>query len=606
MERGQPPEMAVDPGGESGPGAGISAAGEAAQALTPRQTQILALLQTGRSNKEIAADLGIGLGTVKQHMNVLFKKLDVSNRTMAVSRDRAVAAAPAAPKPLADGVRQATRPELRPATVLSITLPARNLESLAWTTVFSEGAEEDASPLARVLAAVASDFAAVFLPRSSADGYDGGDLLFGVQRCREQDVLRAVRAAFAALRRPELQPAAGFLQAGVESGRIAVGATAKGAWGGEILAGGLLSRAHDLAARAAPHSLSLGAEARALTARLSGQVDTAIPETLDLATGYSFAYSVPPAATGLRGRRHEQAALENAVAQFSHGVGQAVTIEGEAGIGKTALLATLPALCRRSGHPHEIWRCIPPDGQPLQPARGHLMNVETGAMVSGAALADRLAGPEAEAPRAIGLDDLHWLPPETLRRLFDAIAVAAGQGRLVVTTARPVVRAAVGAVPGAQPMRLGRLDGPALEALCNDAALKPPRPEALASLCERAGGVPLFALETLRALSESGRLASAPPLTLLTLLVARLDGFQLDRRLLRMLAERPGARRIDSLRQSWDGAPEDFDAALAAAEATGVLRRSEHPEPSVAIGHPMIQATLNHVLTEWDAVGGPA
>jgi hypothetical protein len=204
------------------------------------------------------------------------------------------------------------------------------------------------------------------------------------------------------------------------------------------------------------------------------------------------------------------------------------------------------------------------------------------------------------------LDDLHWLPPETLRRLFDAIATAPRTGRLVVTTARPVVSAQVGAVPGARRIRLGRLDGAAMEALCADAAEQPPRPDALASLCERAGGVPLFALDLLRVLSDSGALSTAPPLTLLTLLVARLDAFQLDRQLLRLLGERPGARRIETLRQSWDGAPGDFEAALETAEATGVLRRSKNPEPTVAIGHPMIQATLNHVLTEWDSLGGPA
>jgi DNA-binding CsgD family transcriptional regulator len=54
--------------------------------LSARQQEILRLLSLGRSNKEIADQLGLATGTVKQHMYALFRKLGVSNRTMAVVR----------------------------------------------------------------------------------------------------------------------------------------------------------------------------------------------------------------------------------------------------------------------------------------------------------------------------------------------------------------------------------------------------------------------------------------------------------------------------------------------------------------------------------------
>lgn len=54
--------------------------------LTPRQQQVLQLLSDGMSNKEIAHALGLTAGTVKQHLYALFRKLGVSNRTMAVVR----------------------------------------------------------------------------------------------------------------------------------------------------------------------------------------------------------------------------------------------------------------------------------------------------------------------------------------------------------------------------------------------------------------------------------------------------------------------------------------------------------------------------------------
>ena len=52
--------------------------------LTPRQEQILGLLSEGMSNQEIADELKIQHGTVKQHLFVLFRKLRVTNRAKAV------------------------------------------------------------------------------------------------------------------------------------------------------------------------------------------------------------------------------------------------------------------------------------------------------------------------------------------------------------------------------------------------------------------------------------------------------------------------------------------------------------------------------------------
>ncbi|MEC7962854.1 MAG: LuxR C-terminal-related transcriptional regulator, partial [Pseudomonadota bacterium] len=37
------------------------------------------------SNKEIAREMNLGIGTVKVHMTALFTKLNVSNRTSAVA-----------------------------------------------------------------------------------------------------------------------------------------------------------------------------------------------------------------------------------------------------------------------------------------------------------------------------------------------------------------------------------------------------------------------------------------------------------------------------------------------------------------------------------------
>lgn len=54
-----------------------------ANKLSPRELDILTHLSTGKSNKVIARAAGIGVGTVKFHINSIFSKLNVSSRTEA-------------------------------------------------------------------------------------------------------------------------------------------------------------------------------------------------------------------------------------------------------------------------------------------------------------------------------------------------------------------------------------------------------------------------------------------------------------------------------------------------------------------------------------------
>ena len=53
-------------------------------ALTKTEIKVLAHLGRGLANKEIAAEVGCSVKTVKNHLNSVFQKLSVSNRTEAV------------------------------------------------------------------------------------------------------------------------------------------------------------------------------------------------------------------------------------------------------------------------------------------------------------------------------------------------------------------------------------------------------------------------------------------------------------------------------------------------------------------------------------------
>jgi DNA-binding NarL/FixJ family response regulator len=58
----------------------------AAVALTPRETEVLRLMATGASNREIAEMLGGAEGTIKNHASSILSKLGVRDRTRAVLR----------------------------------------------------------------------------------------------------------------------------------------------------------------------------------------------------------------------------------------------------------------------------------------------------------------------------------------------------------------------------------------------------------------------------------------------------------------------------------------------------------------------------------------
>jgi DNA-binding NarL/FixJ family response regulator len=55
-------------------------------ALTPRETEVLTLVAQGASNPDIARALFLGEATVKTHLLHVFEKLEVSDRTRAVTK----------------------------------------------------------------------------------------------------------------------------------------------------------------------------------------------------------------------------------------------------------------------------------------------------------------------------------------------------------------------------------------------------------------------------------------------------------------------------------------------------------------------------------------
>ena len=65
-----------------------SPTGDLVDPLSQRELEVLHLIALGRTNEEIAQQLVVARGTVKAHASHIYRKLDVANRTEAVTRAR--------------------------------------------------------------------------------------------------------------------------------------------------------------------------------------------------------------------------------------------------------------------------------------------------------------------------------------------------------------------------------------------------------------------------------------------------------------------------------------------------------------------------------------
>jgi LuxR family maltose regulon positive regulatory protein len=87
-----PEPVAAHDAATSSPAPGTAAG--LVEALTGREMEVLALLDRRLTNQEIARELVITVGTVKQHTNSIYGKLGVGDRRLAVARARSLGLLP--------------------------------------------------------------------------------------------------------------------------------------------------------------------------------------------------------------------------------------------------------------------------------------------------------------------------------------------------------------------------------------------------------------------------------------------------------------------------------------------------------------------------------
>ncbi|MDP2751475.1 MAG: LuxR C-terminal-related transcriptional regulator [Rhodocyclaceae bacterium] len=503
--------------------------------LTERQQQILKLLQAGKVNKEIARELGIGVGTVKQHTVALFKRLHVKNRTMAAAKGGELARGEGShPVFVSDGIL-----ERRPIIAMSLALP--------------EGTENERTRrFFGILEKRAAECDALFVARKD----QGADIVFGVSHVAEDDVLRALRLAHLAFSELSAQdaPLAARLRGGVAAGLAVISMGRHGGWSGEAIASESIAHARDLQRLVPQGHMMLGQTTLDLIRSMG------IGERRGLSPAMTFPQVAGLQWTGERGdnallgRESEMKALSDLLIAAGHGEGHVLALTGEIGMGKTRLAREIFKVAMASGGMARFFR-----GQP-ESAGGGILDISDPSQVAVVhgqpveGLLRVLQMRPIRKPEVVIIDDLHWLPEETRQRICIAAVAGAQAGKLIVLVSRHPACTELIERKSALSLHLVRLPKTAITNLLQtmtDSATslgENIRASDLRTLITLASGVPMFALELGRAATQGS--GSGVTLALLTIVCARLDMLRLDHKMLRAIAQAPNGLTVSELAQS--------------------------------------------------------
>ncbi len=570
-------ESGTDPGGA-----------DVGSGLSQRQREILKLLKLGMVNKEIARELDISVGTVKQHLVALFRKLGVTNRAMAIAKSytlEGMAADPATAKkwiqnPVSGAVSIL---EKRPVAVLSLKLEV------------PDGVDkgDNVRVFYKTFAEVAFDFAAIFFSHNNGHC----EMIFGVGQVRRHDVLRAVRAGVAVVedlrnswrRYPEIR-------GGLAFGALVASTDKTGGWSGEAIAGTVISKARELALNATPGTIELDGLSRQMIRFLGVDAAGEMPQSIPMNRDFHWRRAPLPAPEKLYGRTVELEQLRRALLKVKEGTGGFAIIDSENGMGRSALLQTFARLCLSEDMGVETWVCSLPDSQPGTASLGIMEKPGTDITQSILEFASDLRRRKSLISGIILIDDIHLLPKENMSELVEVIECLGKLPVLVVVSGR-------GRMP-----QLDNLREPAtgihLKHLSPDeadgmiASLLGEGHRQSGRIAALAAGVPGFIVELARSFVDKKTdkfEENAVPLTLFSVVTERIEQIGLDRRFLHLVAARDEPVRVEDIRKSWPMDGQDLTGELERALRVGVLYSQagdKLADEFVSFRHPIVRAAM--------------
>ena len=531
--------------------------------LSQRQLQILKLLQAGKVNKDVAQELGIGLGTVKQHIVAIFKKLNVSNRAMAASHGMEIFQAQqnrVATLPMADLL------ESRPCVVLSIALPA------------------DASPLPvklmyGCLAAIASANDAVFLARNG----NAGDLIFGIQRVTEYDLaiaLQAARAVYDDL----LAIDAGIAEQmhGCMTAGLAFASMKRfGGWTGEAIASAAIASARELLNDILPGRFVFDSTALDLIELFGIGGTQSVSPTMHFHELKNLHWTGARRTYQLVGRDAELARLHSALTEAAKGNGNLILVKGEMGMGKSRLCDAIAKLCLQQKGVVSFCRSLP------SVLGKYLYDTGRETECTVEEVAALLRSKPAQFPELVVVDDFHLLTQEQQLLLSSAGTDAVKNGKLVIFSGRRGIRE--NTTNPTEIISLRRLSAPDIQVLVRNALGKgtiKERTNKVQRIASAAAGVPLFAVELARHHDES--LA----LPLRVAINARLDSLHLDHNLLREVAKNAAGANLEEVAATLGEDVETLRPQMERAIASGVL--SSSADRWLTFTHPLLRRAIGN------------
>lgn len=535
--------------------------------LTQRQLQILKLLQAGKVNKEVAQELGIGLGTVKQHIVAIFKKLNVSNRAMAASQGMELFQE--------QENRNSSLPvnllACRPCVVLSIALPP-DATSLATKLMYGS------------LAAMASANDAVFLARNG----NAGDLIFGIQRVTEYDLaiaLQTARAVYEDLR--EIDSGIAEQLHGCMTAGIAFASMQRfGGWTGEAIASSAIASARDLLGSVPPGRFVFDASALDLIELFGIGGSQEILPNMSFRELKGLHWTGARRAYHLVGRVAELTQLYGALTEAAKRLGRLLIIEGEMGMGKSSLCDAIAKLCLQQKGAVSLYRGLPPM------LGNYLYDTLSGAECCVEEVAAALRAQPSLCPELFVVDDFHLLTKEQQTLLSTAAEDAVKHGKLVIFSGRKWLREKDTATT--QTITLRRLSAQAIQELVRNAlgkaAIKE-RASKVQRISSTAAGVPLFAVELARH-HETENLT----LPLRVAINARLDSLRLDHNLLREVAKNVAGANLQEVANTLGESVDTLRPQMERAVAAGVLACSA--EGWLSFTHPLLRQAIDNLVAE--------
>lgn len=538
--------------------------------LTPRQKEVLLLIQQGKVNKEIANQLNISLGTVKQHLVAIFKKLQVNNRTMAVSR----LAELETQTNLRAAFAQETLIARRPAIILSVKL-ADNLPQTAFKLFHT------------ALSEIAFDTQAQFISRQAGDG----DLIFGLKRSSTQDIRMAIRVAeeffykvqaFVSeqiqLEKPKTTFSdAHLLLTGVlVAGLITVSQNRFGGWSGETVGSELLTQAHQLRDKTASGYLyfcpqvlaTMQAFGLTLPPKSSSQL---LFSQLNKLKAWDLAKDKP-----LIGRKKE-IKLINQLLKNKYKI---LLVESENGMGKSRLAREAARLALNKNR-QVIYLNILPSGyvdsesfQQLEKLAVVINFINTHSI--------------SKIQYLLVLDDAHHLLADDKKLLTHFLSYLPENYQVIIFGRYPQYYPVKDSIKSSiKRVHLKRLKHKKSLALVHH--LKPVKQQ---EVLTRTRGIPLFINELVNKL-ESEDAKKDLSLALIITIASRIDKFKIDWKLLYCIALYPNPVNLENIEQVIQDEYSYIQEAVQQAERLGVL---VYQDLLVSFRSPLVKRVINYLF----------